>query len=235
MRLMGNEGAGVAPNHAEVYWDAATDPKAMAALQSNLANDPSMPKGVSSNSFYKILGAPYVAIQSFIAGSTKNNTSYIPGVSPYVLSNTGLAEVAGSPPEIKTAPCANLSVGCSSGVGTQQNIPLTPAQQQMIGSYFGKASTDYQRAAALATAAGSAPIALSFEIAAGLAGLLEQAFTPSAGKVVLDSALVDSLAKALSDRTGLPIFLVNEVAEREIKPRLQSGRNAIDQFVVENK
>lgn len=128
-----------------------------------------------------------------------------------------------------------MNLGCVSGVGSQQNTPLTPAQQQAIGAYFGKAGTDYQRAAAMATAAGNAPIALSFEIAAGVAGMLEQAFSPSAGKVILDSALVDSVVKAFADRTGIPIFLVNEVAEREIKPRLQSGRDSIDKFTTGRK
>ncbi|WP_068679875.1 hypothetical protein [Variovorax sp. WDL1] len=82
----------------------------------------------------------------------------------------------------------------------QQNPPLTAQQQQAVGAYFGKMSTDYQRAAALATATGNVPVTLSFEIAAGIAGLLEQAFTPSAGKVVVDN-VVDVVAKEFSTRT----------------------------------
>jgi hypothetical protein len=223
MRLMGNVLYGVEPNHAEVYANTAGDANAFEALQTSLAKDPAMPKGVAGSAVFEVLGTPNAAIQSFVMASTKDGAGYIPGISPYVPSNTGFGDVPGSPPSISTATCANINLGCASGVGVQQNTPLTPAQQQAIGAYFGKAGTDYQRAAAMATAAGNAPVALSFEIAAGVAGLLEQAFLPSVGKVMLDSALVDSVAKAFSDRTGIPILLVNEVAEREIKPRLQAG------------
>jgi hypothetical protein len=218
-----------------VYANTAGDANAFEALQTSLAKDPAMPKGVAGSAVFEVLGTPNAAIQSFVMASTKDGAGYIPGISPYVPSNTGFGDVPGSPPSISTATCANINLGCASGVGVQQNTPLTPAQQQAIGAYFGKAGTDYQRAAAMATAAGNAPVALSFEIAAGVAGLLEQAFLPSVGKVMLDSALVDSVAKAFSDRTGIPILLVNEVAEREIKPRLQAGRDSIDQFMIGKK
>ena len=234
MRLMGNVLYSVEPNHAEVYANTTVDATAFQALQASLAQDPTMPKGVNGGTVFEVLGTN-AAIQSFVTASTMDGAGYIPGISPYLPSNTGYGDVPGSPPSVSTAPCANMNLGCASGVGNQQNTPLTPAQQQAIGAYFGKAGTDYQRAAAIATAAGNAPVALSFEIAAGVAGLLEQAFSPSVGKVMLDSALVDSVAKAFSDRTGIPILLVNEVAEREIKPRLQSGRNSIDQFTTVKK
>ena len=110
----------------------------------------------------------------------------------------------------------------------QQNAPLTSEQKQATGEYFGSISTQYQRAATLATATGNAPVVLSFEIAAGVAGLLEQAFTPSMGKVVVDSILIDTAADAFARRSGIPRALVFEVVEREIKPRFDEVRNKID-------
>jgi hypothetical protein len=109
----------------------------------------------------------------------------------------------------------------------QQSVPITPAQQQAAGDYFGNMSTQYQRMAALATASGNAPVVLSFEIAAGVTGLLEQAFKPSMGKVSVDS-LVDVVAKEFSDKSRIPLFIVNEVVEREIKPKLQAAKDQID-------
>lgn len=127
----------------------------------------------------------------------------------------------------KTARCANGDLACGSGVGAQQNPSLTPAQQAAVGKYFGDTSTQYQRASAMAAASGNVAVASSFEIAAGVAGLLEQAFTPSAGKVLVDNAL-DVAAQKIADRLRIPLPVVVEVVEREIKPRLQGMRDFFD-------
>ncbi|WP_140839208.1 hypothetical protein [Variovorax guangxiensis] len=227
---MGNDAKGVSPNHGEIFWNTANDPKAMEALQRNLANDPSMPKWVEGNSVYEIIGTPNAAIQSFVAINTKDNTSYIPGASPYVASNTGFGDVKGSPPDINTAPCANLNLGCISGVGVQQNTPLTPAQKKMGGEYFGKAGTDYQRAAAIAVAAGNPQVAASFEVAAAIAGLLEQSFLPNTGKVFFDSA-VDEAVKRVAAKMNIPPPMAVEIAECEIKPRMQVPKDELNKYV----
>ncbi|PNG52889.1 hypothetical protein CHC07_05266 [Variovorax sp. B4] len=173
-----------------------------------------------------------LGIQQFIISNTTagGGTDGVPPWAPYTVSRDATAPINTSS-VASIARCANGDLSCISGVGMQQNPPLTAQQQQAVGAYFGKMSTDYQRAAALATATGNVPVTLSFEIAAGIAGLLEQAFTPSTGKVVIDSFFVDEAAKRLSTRTGIPLIVVMEVAEREIKPRLQDARNLIDDSI----
>ena len=77
------------------------------------------------------------------------------------------------------------------------------------------------------TPTGNAPVVLSFEIAAGVTGLLEQAFKPSAGRVLVDG-VIDEAANTIVNRHNIPLSLVFEVVEREIKPRLQPVRNFFD-------
>ncbi|MDZ4282052.1 MAG: hypothetical protein U1C04_14945 [Hydrogenophaga sp.] len=227
MRLMGNLAFDAAPNSTEVL----TKPEDIA---NNINQDPGMPKTSDSRVVVEVPGRADAAIQQFIIGNSTSGANYIPGQSPYIASNPALNQPKVTsditPTAIPTAHCANGDLACLSGVGRQQNDPLTPAQQVAIGKYFGDASTTYQRAAALATATGNAPVALSFEIASGVAGLLEQAFLPSAGKVLIDNLIVDEAAKAVATRLNVPLPIVVEVVEREIKPRLQHARDAVDRI-----
>ena len=224
MRLMGNVAFGVGPNTTEVLTTKQ-------AIDANNVVDPGMPKVSDRVATVEILGKANPEIQQFIIANTKDGAGYIPGASPYQPSNWALNKPAttNTPPvdAVQTARCANSDLACRSGVGVQQSVPITPAQQQAAGDYFGNMSTQYQRMAALATASGNAPVVLSFEIAAGVTGLLEQAFKPSMGKVSVDS-LVDVVAKEFSDKSRIPLFIVNEVVEREIKPKLQAAKDQID-------
>ena len=175
-------------------------------------------------------------IQQYVTSNTTTGggTNGVPPWTPYAVSRDAIAPI-NTPSIVSTAKCANGSLPCISGVGVQQNTPLTAQQRQAVGAYFGKMSTDYQRAAALATATGNVPVTMSFEIAAGVAGLLEQAFSPSAGKVLVDTVALDFAAKVFSERTGTPLFLVNEIVEREIKPKLQDMRDWIDSYIGAKK
>jgi hypothetical protein len=222
MRLMGNKNRGV-PADTLAQWDVATQP--------GYNTDPGLPTQAvpGTTQVIEVDARPDWEIQQYIVSNTTTGggTNGVPPWTPYTTSGGATSPPTYRGPDATTAPCANGNLSCVSGIGVQQNTPLTVQQQQAAGAYFGRMSTDYQRAAALATATGNVPVTLSFEIAAGVAGLLEQAFTPSTGKVLVDTA-VDVAAKEFSTRTGLPLVVVNEVVEREIKPRLQGVRNTID-------
>ena len=75
--------------------------------------------------------------------------------------------------------------------------------------------------------AGNPQVALSFEIAAGVAGILEQSFTPSAGKVVVDT-IIDEAAKTFAQKTKIPLPIVFEAVERYVKPNAEIARSRID-------
>ena len=231
MRLMGNVTFGVGANKPEVL----TTPQ---AIEANLALDPGMPKVTDGKVVVEILGQANPEIQQFIIANTKDGAGYIPGVSPYAASNLALnAPVTTNKlpaSQNQTAACANSDLACRSGVGVQQSVPMTSAQQQAAGDYFGNMNTQYQRMAALATATGNAPVVLSFEIAAGVTGLLEQAFKPSVGKVAIDS-LIDSAATAYSKATGIPISIINEVVERLVKPAAEPLKTKFDQALAGQK
>jgi hypothetical protein len=229
MRLMGNQALGVAPNTVETL----TTPEANAQ---NALNDPTMPKTVRGAAVMEIPGTANAEIQQFILQNTTDNVAtWIPGSSPYQPSRTDLAPAPATGPVVPSAPatasCGNMDLACKSGVGASQIPALTPEQRQAIGTYFGEVSTNYSRMAGLATAAGQPQAALTFEIAAGISATIEQLFSPSVGKVVIDQVGLDLAAKTFSDRTGIPLIMVNEVTELHIKPRLQDARTWVDQQI----
>ena len=224
MRLMGNLTFGVAPNTSETLTNVE-------AIGNNLQQDPGMPKAIDGRVVVEVPGQANLEIQRYIIANTKDGAGYVPGASPYSISNIALNSPTvtdGRPAVMPTAACGNMDLACRSGVGVQQSTPLTSRQQQAVGEYFGQMSTDYQRAAALATVTGNAPVVLSFEIAAGVTGLLEQAFNPSVGKVLVDSS-IDVAAVAYSKASGIPIAIINEVVERIIKPAADPWKIKIDQ------
>ena len=225
MRLMGNVAFGELPNTLTVLTDSQS-------VQDSITNDPGMPKTSDGRTVIEVPGQYNAELQQYIIANTQMNAGWIPGSSPYSPSSasTHPSNSAGKASDAETSRCANGDLACLSGTGAggQQNKPLTPEQQQAIGQYFGQVATDYQRAAALAAATGNAPLVLAFEIAAAIAGVLEQMFSPSLGKVLLDSGL-DAVVDAVSKRTGLPRALVFEVMEREIKPRVEVIKKSIDQ------
>jgi filamentous hemagglutinin len=207
------------------------------AIVNSVDRDPSMPKTITGNIAVEIAGQANLEIQQYIIANSKEGAGYIPGATPYVMSNPALNKPVLTyevPTGMPTAKCGNMDADCKAGVGGQQTVPMTPAQRQAAGEYFGNVTTQYQRAAALATATGNAPVVLSFEIAAGVTALLEQAFKPSAGKVLVDSS-IDMAAVAYSKASGIPISVINEVVERIIKPAADPLRTKIDQAATKPK
>jgi len=225
MRLMGNEAYQELPDTITYLTD-------IESIKANIFQDPSMPKGTSSPTVYEIPGKADLDIQKYIVKNTKDGVGFIPGVSPYVLSDLTVGvqprTKLGELPKLDTSKCANGDLACLSGVGAQLPPLMTADQQKDAGEYFGELSFQYQRASGLALLSGNPQLATSFEIAAGVSALLEQALLPSNGKVLVDTILVDSIAEAFSRATKIPLVLVNEVVERDIKPRLQRVRALVD-------
>ncbi|RYH17665.1 MAG: hypothetical protein EON54_27765, partial [Alcaligenaceae bacterium] len=93
MRLMGNAIFKEDPNQTAVL--IGSD-----AIGNNLLQDPYMPKAVGPASISEIAGNPDAEIQAYIIANTKTGASYIPGVSPYIGSNSALfAPKSGIPPQ----------------------------------------------------------------------------------------------------------------------------------------
>ncbi|PZO13555.1 MAG: hypothetical protein DCF26_16725 [Burkholderiales bacterium] len=231
MRLMGNSAFNVAPNSTEVL----TKPEDIA---NNINQDPGMPKTSDGRVVVEIPGQANADIQQFIIGNSTSGANYIPGQSPYIASNAALnprSTTYSRSNTPTTATCANSDLACKSGVGVQQNVPLTHDQREAIGEYLGHTSTNYQRTSALFLAAGQPKFALPYEIAAAITSLLEQAFVRSAGKILVDVLAVDTASKIVAESTRIPLVIVSEVAEQLVKPRLEDLRNRIDGRQGESK
>ncbi len=158
--------------------------------------------------------------------------SYTPSqqFTDWVASNTGMASGTLNGKVLGTGAnqiCGNGDTGCITGVGQQQNAPLTEAQKQIRAEYFGNLSTEYQRSANLAATMRLPQVVLSYEIAAGVTALLEQAYQPSLGKVA-SATVLDAVAKTYSEASGVPRLIVDEVINSQIKPQVEAYGELLD-------
>ena len=99
-----------------------------------------------NSSAFQMPSAPGVARGHRRCSTWLSNTteaaSYIPGVSPYVASNFSLNKPAttNTPAPMATAACANGDFSCISGVGVQQNAPLSQQARDAIAATAAAAS-----------------------------------------------------------------------------------------------
>ncbi|NMM07116.1 hemagglutinin repeat-containing protein [Polaromonas sp.] len=129
MRLMGNEASGVKANKIEVLNNSE-------AIAGNLSQDPGMPKIVGGTVVIEKTGQANAEIQLFIIANTKDGSGFIPGQSQYTLSSTSsnAPTLTNTPTAMQsqTANCANNDLACRSGVGAQQNAPLSQQTREAI-------------------------------------------------------------------------------------------------------
>jgi len=126
MRLMGVAGQ-TKPNTMEVL----TTPGAIAQA---LTNDPNLPLVFQGPAGVEQLGQPDWALQQHIISLSRPHPEvpsiYLPSVSAPTATGTGAA--AGGQPPSPMARCANADLACLSGVGAQQNAPLTQQTREAI-------------------------------------------------------------------------------------------------------
>ena len=218
MRLMGNTAFNEVPNQSAV----ATNAEAIATLNDQ---DPGMPQATDGKTAVEIPGQANTALQQFIISNTTEAASYIPGVSPYVASNFSLNKPAttNTPAPMATAACANGDFSCISGVGVQQNAPLSQQARDAIAATAAAASRQAGVVAAGATAAAAAgspqvkPIAGAVAVGATAIGLgadaVEQLMHPDIKRVFRDQLLLGVPADVLTQRYPLFAPIINEIKE----------------------
>jgi len=218
MRLMGNRAFNAAPNSTEVL----TKPEDIA---NNINQDPGMPKISDGRVVVEIPGQANADIQKFIIGNSTSGANYIPGVSPYVGSRTNgpSASFGTTAPATTTARCANGDLACISGVGQQQNAPLTQQAKEAIADGIASTSRAAGVVAAGATAVGASaspqikPIAGAVAVGATAIGTaadaLEQVVRPDMEQVIREQLIFGTPADVLTRRYPLYAPLIIEVKE----------------------
>lgn len=217
MRLMGNSLLGVGPNTVEILIgpDAVGD---------NLSQDPGMPKVVDGTAVIQVPGQANFEIQQYIIGNTKEDAGYIPGVSQYVMSNISLngPTITNIPSTLPTASCANNDLACKSGVGVQQNTPLTEQAREELANASAILGRQAGVIAAVATAVGSqagpyGKSAQAIAIAATAVNIgadaVEQVLRPNVKQVIRDQLVLGVPAEVLTQRFPLLAPWINEVKE----------------------
>lgn len=226
MRLMGNKAFNDAANTTEVL----TTPEAIAK---NLDQDPNMPKAVDGVSAVEIPGQANADLQQYIIGNSKG-ADYIPGQSPYVASNPALnapSTTGTSNNTTPTARCANGDLACISGVGQQQNAPITQQGKEAIADAAEATSrgAGIVAAGATAVAAQGGPYTKPAQIVAigatavGVgADAVEQIVRPDTGKAT-HTSITTYFQEWADSRAPGAAPITNEVIE--IWKKSESGQN----------
>ncbi|PUE12944.1 hemagglutinin repeat-containing protein [Limnohabitans sp. T6-20] len=194
MRLMGNTATAELSNTTTVLTN--TD-----AIVNSLNNDPSMPKIAQGNVVVEVPGKANPELQNWIISNTTQGADYIPGQSPYINSNAALngpkltTDVKVNAP---TAAVANNDVAGKSGVGVQQNAPLTQQARETIADAASDVSRQAGVIGAAATAATGAaspqikPLTGSVAVGATVIGVaadvIEQVARPDLGVTTTNTA-----------------------------------------------
>ena len=219
MRLMGNEALGVKANKTEVLNNSE-------AIAGNISQDPGMPKIVGAMVVIEKSGQANAEIQQYIIANTKDGSGYIPGQSQYIASNPGLnaTTTTNTPPstQTQTANCANNDLACRSGVGVQQNAPLSQQTREAIADGASTLSRQAGVIAAGATAIGSqvgpyAKPAQALAVGATAVGIgadiVEQAVRPDAKQVIREQLILGVPAEVLTQRFPILAPVINEIKE----------------------
>jgi len=213
MRLMGYQVSGDQPNTTAIL------------VGGQKAQDNAMPVVSDGISTVEVPGQANMALQQFIIGNTKEGANYIPGVSPYVASNPTLSRPVTSTGsnEMPTAACANGDTACITGIGRQQNAPLTQQTREAIADAAALASrgAGVIAAGATAVAAGSSPqvrpiagaVAIGATAIAVAADTTNYLANPDPKKFIREQIGVGFPASILMERFPLWAPIINEVAE----------------------
>ena len=191
MRLMGNGSLGVAANTIEVLRGDA--------IPASITQDPTMPRIPSGMNVVEVAGQADAGLQRYIIANTKDGSSYIPGVSPYSMSNLTLnAPVLTNTPANTgpvTAACSLNDLACRSGVGVQQNAPLTQQTREAIADGASTLSRQAGVVAAGAVAVSSQvgpygqpakAVALGATVIGFGADVVEQVMKPNTGQTLVN-------------------------------------------------
>ena len=216
MRLMGNDATGEKPNTTAILVGGE-------AVRNSLSADPSMPKTIQGEVAVEIPGQANMALQQYIQANTKD--MWIPGASPYTSSDPAKNDpvYTHQGPDLATSQCANGNMACASGVGVQQNAPLSQQTKEAIADGASNISRQAGVIGAGATAATTVvppaikPITGSVAIGATAIGVaadtLEQMARPDAEKIIKEQILLGIPADALAKKYPLYAPLINEIKE----------------------
>jgi hypothetical protein len=215
LRLMGNKVTKQTPNTATALIGSE-------AIVDSVTQDPSMPKAIDGNVAVEKLGKPNAALQRYIIENTEGALGWLPDTSPYVASVPLDKQTTKTTPVNQTARCANGDTACITGIGQQQNAPLTQQAREAIADGASGLSRQAGVVAATATTVTAVappqvkPVSGAVAVGATVVGVgadaVEQLVRPDGNKV-----LSDALAKIVQDRIDkrLPIAapITNELAE----------------------
>ncbi|HWZ48189.1 MAG TPA: hemagglutinin repeat-containing protein [Herbaspirillum sp.] len=165
-------------------------------------------------------------LRAYIVQYTNHNA--VPSLITYAEPST-VPVYSSKSPDIPTAACAVTAADCAAGIAPPLSITQIQQRNTQLADFFSQTSTNYTRAASVATAAGQPEVAVPFEAASAILNLLEQAVRPDIGQVLVDSVALDLITKRVSAQLNIPLPVAVEAADRYVKPQLQSARDWINQ------
>ena len=231
MRLMGNAATGEQPNTTTVLTN--TD-----AIVNSLNNDPSMPKTAQGNVVMEVPGKANTELQNWIINNTKEGAGYIPGQSPYTASNAALnaPHLTNNVPNLApTAVCANGDTSCITGIGQQQNMPISAESVANTASAISRQAGVIGSAATAATQVVPPqvkPITGAVATGATLIGVgadvVEQIARPDTGQTVVNSlgtVALEQVNKKIPGAAPVANEIVETIKNSETSQTIQKEIN----------
>jgi filamentous hemagglutinin len=172
------------------------------------------------------IGPEDAALRAYIVQYTNHNE--VPSLITYA-EPSSVPVYSSVSPTTPTATCAVTAADCAAGIAPSLSSAQIQQRNTQLADFFSQTSTNYTRAASVATAAGQPEVAVPFEAASAILNLLEQAARPDVGQVLIDSVALDLVTKRVSEQFNIPLPVAVEAADRYVKPQLQSARDWINQ------
>ncbi|PQA75676.1 DUF637 domain-containing protein [Rhodoferax sp. TS-BS-61-7] len=217
MRLMGNKVSKQAPNKATVLIGNE-------AIVNSVKEDPGLPKAIAGNTAVENLGKPNAALQKYIIDNTAGELGWIPDSSPYIASVPLDQPIAKATPVGGTTSCANGDTACITGIGQQQNAPLTQQARNAIADGASGLSRQAGVVAATATTVTTVappqvkPVSGAVAVGATVIGVgadaVEQLVRPDMGQTATNSAslIVQTVVEHVPN-ANLVAPITNELVE----------------------
>jgi filamentous hemagglutinin len=215
LRLMGNKVTKQTPNTATALIGSE-------AIVNSVKEDPSLPKAIDGNVAVEKLGKPNAALQRYIIENTEGALGWLPDTSPYVASVPLDKPTTQKRPVNVTASCANGDTACITGIGQQQNAPLT---QQARGAIADGASGLSRQAGVVAATATTVttvappqvkPVSGAVAVGATVIGVgadaVEQLMRPDTGQTTVN-LLGTVTGEAVNKVLPIAAPLTNEIVE----------------------
>jgi len=211
---------------------------ALTGLQASTSKTTGLPKAIDGNTAVEKLGKPNAELQRYIIDNTAGALGLLSDTSPYVASVPLNTATPKTTPINQTAACTNGDTACITGIGQQQNAPLTQQTREAIADGASGLSRQAGVVAATATTVTTVappqvkPVSGAVAVGATVIGVgadaVEQLVRPDMGQTIVNSmgnVLSDQLTNKIPGAAVVTNELIEAAKSSDTAKKIQSELN----------